>query len=490
MWWNRNASSSSERERSGLHELLLDQRAEALAHAVANALGQEMRHGVLDEDLPDDRGRLDHGSLVRLEVVEARREQRVDRRRHDGAVDVRGRRASCPRSKRMSPSSMSIETSCSTKSGFPSEASTTRARMRSSRPALPSRCSVIARVSSSVRRSSSIRVAPGDGGPLGMALEELVARRADHEQRRVLGCLEDVLDEVEEARLGPVDVLEEDDERSRPGERLQQLPCPPDELLAGELRRARGRSPTRRAPPPRRRPRAPRASASATSVVSRSRMPAACRTASASGQKVMPSPYGRQRPRRKATCVERADELVDEPRLADARLADHGHEPAAPLRRWLRAAGAFSAASSSSRPTIGASSRRGRSAPSRTATSRYAGTGSDLPLSSSGSTSSTSTKSRTRRYVRSSEEHLLLARGLLEPGGDVHGVPGDEALVRGRVAGDDLPGVHAGADREPHAPVALELVVERHPARAACPRRRERPGGRRPRGASAGRRRP
>jgi hypothetical protein len=63
---------------------------------------------------------------------------------------------------------------------------------------------------------------------------------------------------------------------------------------------------------------------------------------------------------------------------------------------------ASSRASSSCLPTKGVSKRRSNGgAPSRTAGSRYAGTGSALPLRSSGAIGSSSTASRTRRLVSS-----------------------------------------------------------------------------------------
>ena len=69
------------------------------------------------------------------------------------------------------------------------------------------------------------------------------------------------------------------------------------------------------------------------------------------------------------------------------------------------------------------------------------------------------------------EQHLALARGLLETGGDVDGVAGDESLPGRRVAGDDLAGVDARPVGELHAVDELQLVVE-------LLERRLHPGGR------------
>ncbi len=59
-----------------------------------------------------------------------------------------------------------------------------------------------------------------------------------------------------------------------------------------------------------------------------------------------------------------------------------------------------------------------------------------------------------------SEQDLLGARSLLEPRGDVHGVPRHEPLARGGIARDDLAGVHARPDGQTNAPVPLQLVVQ------------------------------
>ena len=75
------------------------------------------------------------------------------------------------------------------------------------------------------------------------------------------------------------------------------------------------------------------------------------------------------------------------------------------------------------------------------------------------------------------EQRLLRRRGLLEPGGDVDRVAGREPLVAGGLAGDDLAGVDAGADRHRDAVVALELDVQRVEPGAHVERRADGPQG-------------
>ena len=59
-----------------------------------------------------------------------------------------------------------------------------------------------------------------------------------------------------------------------------------------------------------------------------------------------------------------------------------------------------------------------------------------------------------------SEQHLARAGGLLEARRGVDRVAGDEPLPRGRIAGDDLSRIDAGAVRERDAVRALESLVQ------------------------------
>ena len=77
---------------------------------------------------------------------------------------------------------------------------------------------------------------------------------------------------------------------------------------------------------------------------------------------------------------------------------------------------------------------------------------------------------------RLAEQHLAGGGDLLQAGGHVDGVAQDQGVADGRVAGDDLAGVDAGAGLQPVPPVALQLVVElveasRSPAAARTARR-------------------
>ena len=67
--------------------------------------------------------------------------------------------------------------------------------------------------------------------------------------------------------------------------------------------------------------------------------------------------------------------------------------------------------------------------------------------------------------------------GLLQARGDVDRVAGDERLALGRIACHDLTAVDAGADRDLHAPAALEVAVEAPQLLLQLERRPHRPPG-------------
>ncbi len=141
---------------------------------------------------------------------------------------------------------------------------------------------------------------------------------------------------------------------------------------------------------------------SATSRESSSPYPAAFRTISAIGQNVTPSPYGRQRPRRTCDCARCAEARSANSRtsrdLPDARVADDREQLAGAGGGRPRAAQSRAASSPTSRPTNGVVGRRPLAADAaRPLTSRYAATGSALPLRVSGGIGSTSIWSRARR---------------------------------------------------------------------------------------------
>ena len=301
----------------------------------------------------------------------------------------------CPSTARSTPCSVSIVTSCSTNSGFPSAASVTRAVTASATPASPSIASTIREVWSLVS---------------GRRVTNLEPRSSPSEGCSTRGSSRDVHSSItgppppsarNSIRSSKVDSahwmssMTSTDGRPRP--RTRWLDGCPRRAPAAGTRRSTCRWRRRPAPRLRRSSRAAVSPARASSEESSSRMPVASRRISTRGQNVMPSPYGRHWPRAtSASCS-----IV--PR--NSRVSLDFPTPASPMTSTTRTHRSSMVcanveqrtASSSSRPTIVAWARPGLRSGRRRPSSRYAATGSSLPFSSSGSTGSASTASRTSR---------------------------------------------------------------------------------------------
>ena len=178
-------------------------RASSVPPSPCRALRQQLRDGASVEQATLDRGALQHGALARLEAVDARRQERVDasrapprRRRRDRrrAWPASARRtAGCPRPRRRSDPA----------------APARRAR----RAASPSTSSAD---SSSLSGDSVTRLASRPGRrPRRPRVEEVGAGEAEQQDRRAAREAEHVLEQVEQRRLRPVDVVDGDDERPR-----------------------------------------------------------------------------------------------------------------------------------------------------------------------------------------------------------------------------------------------------------------------------------
>ena len=162
--------------------------------------------------------------------------------------------------------------------------------------------------------ASGVSASVGDvelaAAPAGPPVEQLRPRRPDDEQRNAGRPVGEVVDEVEQAVVRPVQVLEDEHERPLLGEPLEVAPPRREALSRGP--RARRAARRRRAAAGAARTHARSSSASA---VRRSRqsfslgdsggsfswMPACAFTISPSAQKLTPSPYGSARPCRHHT---------------------------------------------------------------------------------------------------------------------------------------------------------------------------------------------
>ncbi len=315
-----------------------------------------------------------------------------------GATASGGRRRR-PRNRprrRTRPSSTSMDRSCSAKSGLPSAACTIRSR--TSAVSDPTRLSTTRALSSSDSGSSWMR-SPFASAPQDGRCASSSGRAA--QTRRTGACRDSATRSTRSRKVASPQCTSSktmtsgfSSARASKSLRVPQKTsstgnCCSERPTAEATRSSASSAPGRQAASRER----------ATSGGSSSLMPATWRTTSSSGQNVMPRPYGRQRPRAVRvlspttsvnSCVRR-----DLPSPAAARTVTRRHL----LSEIACSSSPARLASSRSRPKRGRPSGRRSPSPSRMERTRYAGTGSGLPLSSSFPTGSTSTASRTSRYV-------------------------------------------------------------------------------------------
>ena len=117
---------------------------------------------------------------------------------------------------------MSMASISSTNSGLPSAAAVIRDRTWSARPARPRRfCIELGRlvvVQPLQQDRGRVELA---AAPAGAVVQKLRASEAHEQDRRVARPVGNVLDEIEEGRLAPLQVVEDDDEGSFAGLRLE-----------------------------------------------------------------------------------------------------------------------------------------------------------------------------------------------------------------------------------------------------------------------------
>ena len=250
----------------------------------------------------------------------------------------------------------------------------------------PGMFAMSASASASASRPRASRVDASPSLQAGRDVEDRGPRGADDEHGASVDALDEVLDEVEQRRRRPVHVVDHDDQRPVEGEASpESVAQAPEELGQRQLLR---RPVERRCdaardlaiaahrlePSERSRPAHPR------------RSPVASRTIASSGQNVIDSPYGRQRPRRTMGLVARGVDQSSRTR----RLLPTPASPITVASRQRRSPIARSYIASASRaPPHGrrAGARWRRAACSSPVTRGGAGTrrpAAPLPLSSSG----------------------------------------------------------------------------------------------------------
>src|SRR6266508_4548551 len=300
--------------------------------------------------------------------------------------------------------------------------------------------------------------------PCGALVEELGPREADKEDRRVARPVGEVLDEVEERRLGPLHVVERHYDRSLLRQRFDQLPHRPERLLV------RGVA-------------LPEAGGGCEPVDDDLGLGLACEErgqlrASVLRRVAWADRGGladelRERPEGDALAVGHAaahqdarlfaelrEELVHEPRLPDARRAEDREEMAGVLvdgpPESLLKEGELALSADERR--VEPPSERGRAGDDSEQAPRV----DRLRLSLQGQR-----LDRLGEYGipyesvrRVADQDLAGARRRREPLRQGDRVPGGKGLPLGRIAGDDLAGVDSRADGELDPVLAAQLFVQ------------------------------
>ena len=187
----------------GSDQLLAYECGQALRHL--RVRGCERLRGAAVEDLALDRAPLEHPPLGRLELVEARAEKRPERGRHDDVTAPVARDG--------------------------------EHLLDEERVSARGACDLVAQIGGDLLRDELVDVfvsqplEPKRHRPGGAALGQLRPRHAEHQDRGARGQEGDVLDQVEERLLTPLDVVEDDHERLPCRGLLQRLAKGPGDLL-------------------------------------------------------------------------------------------------------------------------------------------------------------------------------------------------------------------------------------------------------------------
>ena len=405
------------------------------------------------EHLADDRGALEHRALDRGQAVESRRDQRLDRGRHLHLRQIAGGDPSVVLSHEIAVVDQHrdhlFDEQRIALGGLGHARRHARRRPPSHRsdrrPARPSRLRSAAPAGS---RSRSRRRRPSRAG-------RHEARAAPARRRRIGASRDHSATCSTRSRnvgLGPLEIVEEQQEWLIGGEDLEESPERPERLLDGRLRlRETDQARDEVGDTLRALARPDHVEQFPLRLLRRveDREPGRLTHQLDDRPERDALPVGEAPPAKdRGVRVDLAGELLHQPRLPGTGRSQDREEMTRAIRRRRARTLARSSASSRSRPTIGASSRRAcPAAPAVTSSSRYAANRLRLALG----------RDRIGRLrpdrvagqpigLRTDQD--LAGRGrLLETGGGVDGVAGHERLPGRGIARDDLAGVHADPRR-------------------------------------------
>ena len=446
------------------HELLGHENAQVVGQSRPNGFIHELRDRVHRERKPDHRRRVDDRALLRLQRIEARRNECLHRRRDLQSVRAFARHPAVQaaldrtglhehrdhllhvqgialRRLRNAAAHSLVEGAQELLHDLPGVVLAQRFQ-------LDEQCLVCLR-------------------PVGVPLGDLMPRGAEHEQRRRLDRFEEVVQEVEERRLGKVEVVDQHDDRLLRGDRLEEPAAAPHQLRDRELRGAQvhrrrdalhdplpfvgqRRATEEQVDPPRRDPRV---------VVARD--------ASRLAHDLAERPEGDALAVRQAPAPDQPGllagarrELTDEPRLADARVAhDRDELRLAALDGGLQRCRQAAHLHLAPHEWGGGALLLRRGGAHRHEPVRRHGLRLALEVEWRHELDFDLVPSEPVGEV--AEDHFATARRLFQPRGGVHGVARDHPLGRARVARDHLAAVDPDVIAQLEARVRAESGVQR-----------------------------
>ena len=463
----------------GSDQFLADERQQIRRNARAPFLGDEVADGAHEELLADHGGRLEHLTLLGRQAVEPRIQQRVDRGRDGDRGEVADR-----------------DPPVVVANDEPVVDQHREHLLDEQRVALGGPHDAFGDVGWQLRRAEEVRdqirrLVVGErlerhGGGVQLAaaprrahVEQIGARHAQQQDGRAARPVGDVLDQVEERGLAPVDVVEHEHERTLARRGLEEPPDRPERVLAG--RRLGDAHQLRHVPADELLVLVPvehRADLRLDDLGEVEVGQARGLLDRLDHREVRDALAVRQAPAAEhlGSVAGRRQELLDQSGLPHAR----GPEEREELTRVVAFRGVERLPQLRERP-FAAHHRRVQATRNRGGDLADAGQAPrgyplGLALQLEGLDRIGIDRVAQEPVRRLTQEHLARLRVLLQAGGgDVHGIARHERVPAAGIARDDLARVHADAHLDRHAAVALELLVQRR-ERVAHVRR----GARRP----------
>ena len=193
----------------GADELLADERGQLARET--RTVGRQRLDDAVVEHLAFDRATLEHGSLRLLELVEAGCEQCLQRGWHFDLAVVGGLHHCCHL--------------------LDEERVAARGAQDPFAHARAERSSADACLDQHLRLAGSERLQPEDAAPAATPVEQLGPGHANEQDGSARGEEGDVLEEIQEGVLAPLDVVEDGDHRRFGCDRLEQLAKRPGDLV-------------------------------------------------------------------------------------------------------------------------------------------------------------------------------------------------------------------------------------------------------------------